>query len=325
MGLTNSRDTYKPFEYPKAYEYWQNQQGAHWLPFEVPMTKDVNDWKYNLTESERKVVGQILKSFTQTELFVNDYWAQKVSKWFPKPEICMMSSAFASMETVHTVGYAYLNDSLGLDEWDAFLQDPTAVAKLERLQSVKGNSKKDIARSLAIFSGCTEGVNLFSSFAILMSFSRYNFLDGVDTIVSWSIRDESLHSEAGCWLFREFIKENPEIMDEEFREEILEAFRLTIKLEDDFIDNAFSLGEIRGLDPNDIKVFIRERANTKLHDLGMGANWKRLDQDALERMSWFEDIDLKSTDFFAKKSVDYFKSGYSMDNLFEGFDSGSIV
>lgn len=326
MGITNHREVYKPFEYPTAYDYWVKQQSAHWHPFEVPMTKDVTDWKFNLTEGERNVVGQILKSFTQTEIHVNDYWAQRVTRWFQKPEICMMASAFSAMESIHTVGYSYLNDSLGLDEWDAFMKDPTAMAKLDRLQEVKGNSKRDIARSLAIFSGCTEGVNLFSSFAILMSFSRFNLLDGVDTIVSWSIRDESLHSEAGCWLFREMVKENPEIMDDEFKAEIYDAFRLTIKLEDDFIDNAFSKGEVRGLDPNDLKVMLRERANSKLHDLGLGANWKRLDQDALDRMSWFEEIDLKNTDFFAKKVVDYFKSGFSIDNLFPPeYDFDSII
>lgn len=322
-NLTKRRDTYKPFEYPKAYDYWEKQAGAHWLPFEVPMTKDVADWKFNLTEGERRVVSQILKSFTQTEISVNDYWSQRVSKWFPKPEICMMASLFGATESVHTVAYAYLNDSLGIEEWDAFMEDPTAMAKLERLQQVKGHSKADIARSLAIFSGCTEGVNLFSSFAILMSFSRFNMLDGVDTIVSWSIRDESLHSEAGCWLFREFIKENPELLDE-IKDDVVEAFRLTVALEDDFIDNAFSLGEVRGLDPNDIKVFIRARANAKLRELGFASNWKNLDQDALDRMAWFDEVDMKSTDFFAKRVVDYFKSGYNSDNLFSNLDLESV-
>ena len=131
MSLLKPRIVYKPFEFPQAYEYWEKQQHAHWLPSEVAMSKDINDWKHKLTESERLVIGQILKSFTQTEISVNEYWSAMVSGWFPKPEICMMASAFASMETVHTVGYAYLNDSLGLDDYSAFLQDPTAVAKLD--------------------------------------------------------------------------------------------------------------------------------------------------------------------------------------------------
>ena len=319
MSLTKGRKTYKPFKYPIAFEYWEKQQNAHWLPFEVPMAKDVQDWKYGLTESERLVIGQILKSFTQIELYVNDYWSTRVSRWFPQFEISMMASAFGAMETVHTVGYAYLNDSLGLDDYSAFMQDPTAVAKLERLQDLKTQNRRDIARSLAIFSGFTEGVNLFSSFAVLMNFSRFNLLEGVETIVSWSIRDESLHSEAGCWLFRTFIEENPDIWDDNLKKSIYDAARLTVELEDNFIDHAFSLGEIRGLDPKDLKNFIRMRANAKLYDLGLKTNWKNIDQNSLEKMSWFDDLSgsVSFKDFFAGKVTEYSRSNFTIDNLFD--------
>lgn len=319
MSITTPRDFYKPFEFPKAFEYWEKQQNAHWLPSEVAMAKDINDWTHKLTESERLVIGQILKSFTQTEISVNDYWSTKVSRWFPKPEICMMASAFGAMETIHTVGYAYLNDSLGLDDYSAFLQDPTAVAKLDNLKKVKGKSKRDIARSLAIFSGFTEGVNLFSSFAILMNFARFNLLEGVETIVSWSVRDESLHSEAGCWLFRTFVEENPDIWDDELKKEIYDAARLSVKLEDDFIENAFSLGKVRGLDPADLKNFIRMRANAKLYDLGLKSNWRNIDQESLKRMAWFDELSggTKFTDFFSSRVTEYTRSGFNVDNLFE--------
>jgi len=325
MSLLIPRNVYKPFEYPQAFEYWEKQQNAHWLPTEVAMSKDINDWAHKLTESERLVVGQILKSFTQTEISVNDYWSRKVTQWFPKPEICMMASAFASMETVHTVGYAYLNDSLGLDDYSAFLQDPTAVAKLDALKSVKGKTKADIARSLAIFSGFTEGVNLFSSFAVLMNFARFNLLEGVETIVSWSVRDESLHSEAGCWLFRKFIDENKYMWTQDLKKDIYDAARLSVKLEDDFIDNAFGLGDIRGLDPVDLKNFIRMRANAKLYDLGLKTNWKNIDQASLDRMSWFEEMSggTKFTDFFSSRVTDYSRCGFTVDNLFEEVDTNN--
>jgi ribonucleoside-diphosphate reductase beta chain len=319
MSLTKPREVYKPFEYNRAYEYFEKQQNAHWLPSEVAMSKDISDWKGKLTNSERLVIGQILKSFTQTEISVNEYWSTRISKWFPKPEIAMMASAFGAMESIHIVGYSYLNDSLGLDDYSAFLQDETAVAKLDALKQVKGKSKRDIARSLAIFSGFTEGVNLFSSFAILMNFARFNLLEGVETIVSWSVRDESLHSEAGCWLFRTFIEENPDIWDDELKKEIYDAARLSVKLEDDFIENAFGLGEIRGLDPSDLKNFIRMRANAKLHDLGLKTNWKNIDQESLKKMAWFDELSggTKLTDFFSSRVTDYAKCEFTIDNLFE--------
>lgn len=318
MSLLKTRNVYKPFEYPKAFEYYQKQRQAHWSSDEVAMSKDIQDWNHNLTESEKLVVGQILKSFTQIEVHVNEYWSQNVTKWFPKPEIQMMAVTFGSFEAIHTEAYSYLNDSLGLDDYDAFLQDSTAVAKLERLQKVKGANRRDIARSLAIFSAFTEGVNLFSSFAVLMNFSRFNLLEGVETLVSWSIRDESLHSEAGCWLFRQLIEENPEIWDDELKRDIYEAVRISVQLEDDFIDAAFALGDIRGLDSNDLKNFIRMRANAKLYDLGLKTNWKNIDQESLKRMAWFDEISGSTafTDFFSKRVTDYSKSNFTVDNLF---------
>lgn len=316
-GLLSPRQTYKPFLYEKAFEYWQKQQNAHWLATEVSMAGDIQDWKSNLTESERAVVAGVLKGFIQTELVVNDYWTKKVSSWFRHPEIAMMCSGFGSQETIHVHGYAYLNDSLGIEDYDAFLSEPTAKAKIDRivdivddLKSARGTKgKHDIALSLAVFSAFTEGVSIFSAFAVLLNFSRFNKLKGVGQIISWSIKDESLHSQAGCWLFREFIKENPEIWTDEMKKEVYEAARTTVDLEDAFIDQIFRLGEIEGLTAHDLKAFIRHRANTKLQELGLKQNWKHMDREAVKRMEWFDFLSMgvEHQDFFAQRPVDYAK------------------
>lgn len=252
------------------------------------MSSDINDWKLHLTLSEKNVVGQILKGFTQSEVFIQEYWGSFVSRKFKKPEIQMMAAAFASMESVHAVSYAYLNDSLGLSDFEAFLHEPTAKAKIDRLIETKGKTKQEIAKSLAIFSAFNEGVNLFSSFAVLLNFSRFNKMKGLGQIIAFSIKDESLHSEAGCWLFRTLISEYPEIWTDELKHELYEAAKLTVKLEDDFIDKVFELGDIEGITSRDLKQFIRHRANTKLTDLTLKSNWRNVDKEALERMSWFD-------------------------------------
>ena len=207
MSLLKERVVYKPFEYPKAYDYWLKQQQAHWLHTEVPMAQDVTDWKSNLKDYEKNVIGQILKGFAQTETIVNDYWSTLVTKWFRKPEIIMMGTTLGSSETIHAEAYSLLNEQLGLDDFSEFLEDEATMAKIESLMDVRDNHDgtanwHDRAKSLAIFSAFTEGVNLFSSFAVLLSFKMRNKLKGVGQIVEWSVRDESLHSEAGCWLFR---------------------------------------------------------------------------------------------------------------------------
>lgn len=317
--ITDRRTIFAPFEYPKAYDYWLRQHQAHWLHTEVNMNSDVQDWNLHLTDSERNVIGNILKGFTQMEVIVNDYWARRVSKWFPKPEINMMATAFGDMETIHAKAYAYLNESLGLDNFAAFLDEPTAKAKIDNLISQKGTSKRDIAKSLAVFSGFAEGVQLFSSFAILMHFQRKNKLKGVGQIVGFSVKDESLHSEGGCWLFRQFISENPHLWDDELKAEIVDAARAVVALEDNFIDKVFEMGDIEDLDPKDLKQYIRARTNTKLNDLGLSTNWKNVDQDALERLSWFDytTSGVEHQDFFAGRNTGYSTGVVDFSRIFE--------
>ena len=228
--ITELRPHYKPFEYQTAFEFYKDQHRAHWLADEVPLSSDLNDWKLKLSESEKSLIGNILKSFAQTETYVNDYWATKVAVWFPKHEIKAMACAFADFESIHAEAYARLNEELGLDDFEAFMEDEEAKAKIDRLVELPGDTLREKALSLAIFSAFTEGVNLFSSFAILMSFQLRNLMKGTGQIVEWSVRDESLHSKAGCWLFRTMMEEMPEL-NEGMADQIYDACDLSVKLE----------------------------------------------------------------------------------------------
>ena len=319
MSLLTPRPTYAPFEYPTAYEFWEKAQQSHWLHTEIAMASDINDWKLNLTDSERNVVGHILKGFTQSEVFIQEYWGKNVSSWFKKPEIQMMAAAFSSFESIHAVSYAYLNQSLGLEDFSAFLHEPTAKAKIDRLMQTKGKSKQEIAKSLAIFSAFNEGVNLFSSFAVLLNFSRFNKMKGLGQIIAFSIKDESLHSEAGCWLFRTLVQEFPDILTDEFKKDLYDAARLTVELEDAFIDKAFEVGEVEGLTAHDLKAFIRHRANTKLVDLGLRSNWKNVDKEALQRMAWFDVLSsgVSMQDFFSGRVTDYSRGAIDFSKIWE--------
>jgi ribonucleoside-diphosphate reductase beta chain len=319
MGITERRQVYMPFEYEQAYDYWMKQQNAHWLHTEISMAGDINDWKQSLTEAEKNVIGNTLKGFIQSEIIIGDYWTRRVQKYFPKPEICMMASTFGSFETIHMKSYAYLNESLGLETYDAFLHDKTAKAKLDNMISTPNKSKADIAKSIAVFSAFGEGVSLFSSFAILVSFQKRNLMKGMGKIIEFSIRDESLHSEAGCWLFRTFIGENPDILTDELKQTLYNAARIAVSLEDEFIDNAFELGPIEGIDADDLKQYIRHRANMKLQEIGLGQNWKNVKQDAIDRMEWFTEIGagVQMQDFFAGRVSDYTKGLVDFNRIWE--------
>jgi ribonucleoside-diphosphate reductase beta chain len=314
--ITELRPHYKPFEYQTAFEFYKDQHRAHWLADEVPLSSDLNDWKLKLSESEKSLIGNILKSFAQTETYVNDYWATKVAVWFPKHEIKAMACAFADFESIHAEAYARLNEELGLDDFEAFMEDEEAKAKIDRLVELPGDTLREKALSLAIFSAFTEGVNLFSSFAILMSFQLRNLMKGTGQIVEWSVRDESLHSKAGCWLFRTMMEEMPEL-NEGMAAQIYDACDLSVKLEFDFIDKAFEMGEIEGLNKNQLKNFIKERANQKLIELGYNPLYNDIDPNLLKSMEWFGHLTSGKThqDFFAGRVTDYSKSTADWSDL----------
>lgn len=318
--IKQERMVYKPFEYQEASNYWLKQHQAHWLHTEVPMAQDVTDWKSNLSETEKNIIGSILKGFAQTETVVNDYWTNLVTSWFKKPEIIKMAVTFGAFETIHAEAYSLLNEELGLDNFSEFLEDEATMAKIEALMDVRDSHDgtpdwASRAKSLAIFSAFTEGVNLFSSFAVLLSFKLQNKLKGVGQIVEWSIRDESLHSEAGCWLFRQLLSENPDMNTPELRKEIEEAALLSLKLELGFIDKVYEMGDLEGCPKYDLVSFIKHRVNTKMGDLGYGPIVNGIDEAAIKRMKWFDSLSAgkQHTDFFANRVTNYSKGAQNWD------------
>jgi ribonucleoside-diphosphate reductase beta chain len=315
--ITEPRIYYKPFEYQEAFNFYKDQHRAHWLADEVPLASDLNDWKLKLTDAEKNLIGNILKSFAQTEVHVNDYWSTKVSIWFPKPEIQAMARVFADFESIHAEAYARLNEELGLDDFKAFLEDETSKAKIDRLIEVPGETIEEKALSLAIFSAFTEGVNLFSSFAVLMSFQLRNLMKGTGQIVEWSVRDESLHSKAGCWLFKKLLEEQPELNTTELRHKIVEACELSVQLEFDFIEKAFEMGSIEGLNKEQLKTFIKARANEKMVELGYNGIYNDVDPNLLRQMEWFGHLTSGKThqDFFAGRVTNYAKSTADWSDL----------
>ena len=172
MGLFDERIPYKPFEYPEYYtEGWLPQAQAFWLHTEIPMSGDIKDWNEKLKPAEKNLVGNILLGFAQTECAVSDYWTQKVVSWFPKHEIQQMSMMFGSQETIHAVAYSYLNETLGLEDFEAFLHEPATAERFDNLVSYDGTDQVGIGRSLAVFSAFAEGVSLYSAFAVYIAFN----------------------------------------------------------------------------------------------------------------------------------------------------------
>ena len=306
MGLFDNRVPFKPFEYPEYYtEGWLKQAQAFWLHTEIPMQSDIKDWNEHLTKEEKNLVGNILLGFAQTECAVSDYWTTMVTNWFPKHE------------------------SLGLEDFEAFLHEPATAERFNNLADVSNNytykdlkenadARQEVARSLAIFSAFTEGVALYSSFAVLYSFQMRNKLKGIGQQMKWSVRDESLHSRMGCQLFKHMCDEYPELL-EDSKESIQEAAKLIQVLEHKYIDKMFEMGDLENLKKEDLKNFINQRLNEKLNELGYESLFE-YDKNSAAELEWFYHLTggHTHTDFFALRPTDYSKAneGEDWDDIF---------
>ena len=299
MSLTEDRLVYKPFRYPWAYEAWLTQQRIHWLPEEVPLAEDVRDWANTLTDSEKNLLTQIFRFFTQSDIEVNNCYMKHYSQVFKPTEVQMMLSAFSNMETIHIAAYSHLLDTIGMPEteYSAFLHYKEMKDKYDYMQQFTVDDPRSIALTLAVFGAFTEGLQLFASFAMLLNFPRFNKMKGMGQIVSWSVRDESLHCDSIITLFRTYVAEHADIWDEALKAEITQSCRTIVDHEDAFIDLAFGLGPIDGLTAGEVKAYIRYIADRRLRQLdlqpvyGVSKNplpWLEAMLNGVEHANFFE-------------------------------------
>jgi ribonucleoside-diphosphate reductase beta chain len=315
MSLIEGRTYYKPFEYIWAYEAWRTQHRLHWMPEETSMADDVKDWRGGITERERHLLTQIFRFFTQSDMEVNQCYMREYARVFQAPEVAMMLTAFSNMETIHVEAYAYLIDTLGLpeSEYQAFLKFSEMKDKYDFLQQFHCDTLYNTAKTLAVFGAFTEGLMLFSSFAILLSFQRFGLLRGVGQIVAWSARDETLHTASIIKLYHTFVEENADKIDlPGLREEIVSHCKQVVMLEDRFLDLAYAEGEVRGLECADIKKYIRYVANYRLRQLGIDQKLFEVEENPLP---WLDEIlnGQEFTNFFENKATEYAKSSMQGD------------
>lgn len=306
-GLLTPSTSYKPFRYPWAIEFWRRQQQIHWLPEEVALGEDCKDWSRHLDDAERNLLTQVFRFFTQSDVEVQDNYMERYARVFRPTEIKMMLAAFANMETVHIVAYALLLETLGMSdsEFAAFMEYEAMRDKHDYMQHFGVENEADILRTLAMFGGFAEGLQLFASFAILLNFPRHNKMRGMGQIVSWSVRDESLHCEGIVRLFHAFASETG-ALTRDVRDDIVECARTVVGLEDRFIELAFELGPLEGLSAEEVKAYIRYVADWRLHQLGL----PKLYGVAEHPLPWLTEIlnGVEHANFFETRATEYAKA-----------------
>ena len=325
-GLLTPSYSYKPFRYPWAHEFWKKQQQVHWVPEEVPLGEDCKDWASKLTDRERNLLTQIFRFFTQSDVEVNDNYMERYARVFKPTEVKMMLSAFSNMETIHIAAYALLLETIGMpdSEFSAFLEYEAMRAKHDYMQTFGVDSEDDILRTLAMFGAFTEGLQLFASFAMLLNFPRFNKMKGMGQIVSWSVRDESLHCEGMIKLYHAFAKETG-ALTQSVKDDIIENCRTVVSLEDRFIELAFEAGEVQGMTPEDIKAYIRFIADWRLRQLDLPEIYGGVKENPLP---WLQALlsGVEHANFFEARATEYSKAAtrgqwQGADGVWSNFDN----
>ncbi|XAI95919.1 ribonucleoside-diphosphate reductase subunit beta [Microcystis phage Mwe-JY26] len=314
MSLLDSRAHYKPLEYPWAFEAYKAMQKMHWLPEEVPLHEDVADWQSRLTDAEKNLLTQLFRFFTQADVDVaGGYRSRYMPAFGGQPEVAMMLWSFGVSEANHVDSYSLLLDTIGMPEteYKAFQEYAAMREKHDYLFGDRHSDldeKARLALDLAIFSAFGEGMQLFSSFAMLLSFPvKRGVMKGMGTIVEWSIKDESHHVENMVKLFHTFVRENPELWTDDFKGRIYQAARDMVELEDHFIDLAFEYGGVDSISKEDVKLYVRYIADRRLNQLGLKSNYG-VEENPLP---WMEEVlGLRvHTNFFEARATEYRKGG----------------
>jgi len=313
LKLTDERSSFKPFHYPWAYDAWLKHEQSHWMHTEVPMIEDVKDWKNKLNEQEKHFLTNILRFFTQGDVDVAGGYVKNYLPYFPQPEVRMMLTGFAAREALHVAAYSHLIETLGMPEstYNDFLEYEEMRAKHDYFLSLAGQDATTIAQQIAAFSAFTEGMQLFSSFIMLLNFPRHGKMKGMGQIITWSIVDETQHAESMIKLFRTFVEENRDIWNDQLKGEIYSIAEKMVELEDKFIDLSFSMGAMEGLNAEDVKRYIRYICDRRLISLGL----KGIFKVKKNPLPWVEEMinAPTHTNFFENRATDYAKGALSGD------------
>jgi ribonucleoside-diphosphate reductase beta chain len=307
--LTDTREYFKPFNYPWAYDAWLKHEQSHWLHTEVPMAEDVKDWKKKLTKEEKLFLTNIFRFFTQGDIDVAGGYVKNYLPYFPQPEIRMMLMGFAAREALHIAAYSHLIETLGMPEstYNEFLEYQEMKDKHDYVTelSSKNGDLSSTATHIAVFSAFTEGMQLFSSFIMLLNFPRHGLMKGMGQIVTWSIVDETMHAENMIKLFKTFIKENNEIWNDELKGKIYTIAEKMVELEDKFIDLCYQGADMRQLSSADVKQYIRYIADRRLISLGL----KGIFKVKKNPLPWVEEMINAPVhgNFFENRVTDYAK------------------
>ena len=309
-----------PLKYQWAYELYRNMKANHWEPEDIPMAKDIEQWRGNdLSDVERWIIRMGIGYFSAAEGIVGDNIQHVVRELVTAPELKLVLGRHAHEENIHADSLLYMISSLGINphECEAMFEDvPTILRKNEFVSRVSRELRRDmdlsqvsekqaLARNIFVFGQCMEGTQFYGLFGMILSLYRQNKFPGIGQMFRYTLRDESNHIELLRNLLVELIRENPDVWTDEFQQELVNLMREAVQLEKEFINDCLPVNAV-GLSSEEFAEYIDYIADRRLENVGLPL----LNEGVKNPFPWLaEMMDIKKEqNFFEGRVTEYQKA-----------------
>lgn len=314
-----------PMKHTFAWDAYNAGNANHWLPTEISMQKDIEQWKSNtvLTDDERKAFKTVLGFFTTADSIAANNVVLAMYRHITSPECRMYLLRQAYEEAIHTHSYQYIVESLGLDEGEIFNMYREVDAIFNKDSFVLGFNEgifnpefktgtfegdQKFLENMVVFSLVLEGIFFYSSFAVIFGFQRQNKMVGSAEQIQYIMRDESQHLNFGINIINAIKEEQPELWTSAFQARAIDLVKQATKLEYTFAQEVFPKG-IFGLNAEGFKQYIEHIADRRLARVGLPPQFNV--ENPFPWMS--EAIDLNKEKNFFETRVTEYKTGGALD------------
>ncbi|MBS0622488.1 MAG: ribonucleotide-diphosphate reductase subunit beta [Verrucomicrobia bacterium] len=306
-----------PLKYHWAWEHYLNGCANHWMPTEVPMSKDIDLWKSNrLSDDERRVIMRNLGFFSTAESLVANNIVLAIYRHVTNPEARQYLLRQAFEEAIHTHTFHYIVESLALDEReifnmynevnsihgkDAFEMELTEALIADDFSTDNTEGAQKFLENLIGYYIIMEGIFFYSGFAMILSFHRQNKLTGIGEQFQYILRDETIHLNFGIDLINGIKEENPELWTAQFQQKITDKIKQAVELEIAYAEDCLPRG-ILGLSAPMFRDYVQHIADRRLERIGLKAEY-----GSRNPFPWMsETIDLgKEKNFFETRVNEY--------------------
>lgn len=310
-----------PLKYHWAWEHYQNGCANHWMPTEVPMTKDIETWRsQKLTDAERHVVLRNLGFFSTAESLVGNNLVLAIFKHVTNAECRQYLLRQAFEEAVHSHTFLYVVDSLGLDESqvfnmyhevpaiarkDAFETELTAEILADDFSTATDEGAQAFLKNLIGYYLIMEGVFFYTGFVMMLSFHRRNLMTGIGEQFQYILRDETIHLNFGIDLINGIKAENPQLWTPLFQQAMINRVQQAVELELEYANDCLPSG-ILGLNADLFRDYVQHIADRRLERIGLPMQY-----GSSNPFPWMsETMDLaKEKNFFETRVTEYQAAG----------------